>query len=115
LQNETANQAEHLKATTAKLEQLARRNLPVSIIFRPAASGNGLTTFFKNNAPAPVEIAVVLSNPVTERRREVNLNLPANGLVSIGENDGWVFAPGHHIQVTHAEFGTVEYVVPEKP
>jgi hypothetical protein len=115
LQLQLDNQAQEFKSVSAKLQEVAHKNLPVAIIFRAAPSGNGLITFFKNNAPSPVEIGVVLTNPVTERRREVNLNLPANGLVSIGEADGWVFAPGHHIQVTHAQFGTVEYVVPDKP
>jgi hypothetical protein len=115
LQQQLDNKAQELKSVAAKFQEVAHKNLPVAIIFRPAPSGNGLITFFKNNAPSPIEIGVVLSNPVTERRREVNLNLPANGLQSIGEADGWVFAPGHHIQVTHAQFGTVEYVVPDKP
>jgi hypothetical protein len=115
LQQQLDTQTQELKSVSAKLQELARKNLPVSLIFRPSPSGNGLTTFFKNNAPSPVEIGVVLSNPATERRREVNLNLPANGLQSIGEADGWVFAPGHHILVTHAQFGTIDYVVPDKP
>jgi hypothetical protein len=115
IQQQMNNQTQELKSVAAKLEELARKNLPVSVIFRPSPSGNGMTTYFKNNAPSPIEIGVILSNPLTERRREVNLNLPANGLQSIGEPEGWVFAPGHHIKVTHAQFGTVEYVVPEKP
>jgi hypothetical protein len=115
LQQQLDNQGQELKTVAAKLQEMARKSLPVSIIFRPSPSGNGLTTFFKNNAPTAIDIGVVLTNPVTERRREVNLNLPPNGLLSIGEPDGWVFAPGHHIQVTHAQFGTIDYVVPDKP
>jgi len=114
IQKQMNSQAQELKSVASKYEELARRNLPVSIIFRPAVSGNGLTTFFKNNAPAPIEISVLLTNPATDRRREVNLNLPANGVQSIGEPEGWVFAPGHHIKVTHAQFGTVEYIVSDK-
>jgi hypothetical protein len=113
-QQQMNSQGQELKSVAAKYEELARRNLPVSIIFRPSVSGNGLTTFFKNNAPSPIEISVILSNPVTDRRREVNLNLPANGVQSIGEPEGWVFAPGHHVKVTNAQFGTVEYVVTDK-
>lgn len=115
LQQQVTNQTQELKTVAATLSELARKNLPVSILFRPTPSGNGLMTFFKNNAPSPVQLGVVLTNPVTNRRREVNLNIAANGLHSIGEAEGWVFEPGHHVQVTHAEFGTVEYVVPEKP
>jgi hypothetical protein len=114
IQQQMNIQGQELKSVVSKYEELARRNLPVSIIFRPSVSGNGLTTFFKNNAPSPIEISVILTNPVTDRRREVNLNLPANGVQSIGEPEGWVFAPGHHIKVTNAQFGTVEYVVTDK-
>jgi len=114
LQQQLTNLTQVLATSTDKLNDLARKNMPVSVLFRAAPSGNGLITFFKNNAPAPVEIGVILSNPITNRRREVNLNIAANGLQSIGEAEGWVFVPGHHVQVTHAQFGTVDYVVPEK-
>jgi hypothetical protein len=114
MQQQVEMQSLELKSVATKLHDLASKNSPVAVIFRPSPSGNGLMTFFKNNAPAPIEIAVLLSNPATERRREVNINLPANGVQSIGEAEGWVFAPGHHVQVTHAQFGTVDYVVPDK-
>ena len=114
IQQQMDAQGQELKSVAAKLHELATKNSPVAVIFRPSPSGNGLITFFKNNAPAPINIAVLLSNPVTERRREVNINLPANGVQSIGEAEGWVFAPGHHVQVTHEQFGTMDYVVPSK-
>jgi cell pole-organizing protein PopZ len=114
IQQRMNDQTQELKTVASKFEELARKNLPVSVVFRPAVSGNGLTTYFKNNAPSPIEISVILTNPITDRRREVNLNLPANGVQSIGEPEGWVFVPGHHIKLTHAQFGTVEYVVTDK-
>jgi hypothetical protein len=115
LQQQIITQTQELQAATIKLQDVARRSLPVSVIFRPSPSGTGLTTFFRNNAPATISIGLVLTNPATERRREVNLTLSPNGLQSIGEPEGWVFAPGHRIQISHAELGSVEYVVPEKP
>ncbi len=114
LEQQLATLGKELETVSARLNDLSQKTMPVSVIFRRAPSGNGLVTFFKNNAPAPIEISVLLSNPVTERRREVNLNLAPNGVQSIGEAEGWVFVPGHHVQVTNAQFGTVDYVVAEK-
>ncbi|MBC7983747.1 MAG: hypothetical protein H7Y02_07840 [Candidatus Obscuribacterales bacterium] len=107
-----ARHEEQIKSQATKLSDVAKKNLPIAVLFRPIASGNGLAAFFKNNAPTPIEIGVVLSNPITDRRREVNLVIPPNGAQSIGEAEGWVFGPGHVIRVTHAQFGTSEYVVP---
>jgi hypothetical protein len=109
-----ADREQESTALAAKLNQLAQKTIPVSVLFRPSQSGAGLTAVFKNNAPSPILIGVLLTNPSTNRRREVNLNIPANGIQVIGDAEGWVFAPGHRIQVTHTQFGTIEYAVPEK-
>lgn len=102
---------QQLAKTTAKLNDLAQKNLPISVVFRPARSGNGLMTYFKNNSASPIEISVVLTNPATNRRREANLTIQGNSVQEIGELQGWIFAPGQRVQVTNAQFGTVEYVV----
>lgn len=109
-----AQYKEQVTTQTERLSDYAKRAMPVAVIFRRTPSGSGLMTYFKNNAPAPMELGVVLTNPVTERRREVNLIIPPNGTQSIGEAEGWVFAPGHRIQLTHAQFGSTEYIVTDK-
>ena len=114
LQHQLSDRDQQLESVTTKLNELAQRTLPVSVLFRPSASGVGLTAMFKNNAPAPVEIGVLLTNPATNRRREVNLSIAANGVQSIGDPEGWTFSPGQRIQVTHSQFGTIYYVVPDK-
>lgn len=115
LQEQVATLRSQLDTATADLNELKKHNMPVTLIFRKTPSGNGLITYFKNNAPSPLEVSVLLSNPVNHHSREANLILPANGSQSIGETEGWVFAPGQHIQLTNAQFGSVEYVVPDQP
>lgn len=115
LQTQLNDLSEQLASATTKLNELQQRNMPVSLIFRKTASGNGLVTVFKNNAPSTFDVSVLLSNPVNHHSREANLSIPANGTQSIGEMEGWIFEPGQHIQLTNAQFGSVDYVVPEQP
>lgn len=105
---------QRLAATSSKLDELAKLKMPVSIVFRRTASGSGFNAFFKNNAPEPINVSVLLTNPATNRRRESNLAILANSVQEIGESQGWIFTPGQRILMTHAQFGSVEYVVPEQ-
>lgn len=103
-----------MNETAAKLDQITKLKMPVSVVFRRASSGSGLNAYFKNNSPEPITVSVLLTNPVTNRRRESNMAILANGIQEIGEAQGWIFAPGQRILMTHAQFGSVEYVVPEQ-
>jgi len=104
-----------LARTTDRLNELQQRNLPITLIFRRAANGNGLMTTFRNNTPAALLVSVLMTNPVNHHSREANLSIPANGIQSIGDAEGWSFEPGHRIRLSTAELGSAEYVVPSQP
>jgi hypothetical protein len=112
LTQELAAKDDLVNSLPQQLNQLRQKNMPIAIVMRRAQPQSGLTAFFKNNAPAPMSISVILSNPTTGRRREANMVIPPNEIRSIGEPEGWVFAPGHVIQMTQEQFGTVEFTVP---
>ena len=112
LQKQADAQAQELTSLNKRFNDWKQRKVPISLIFRPTASRKGLEAYFKNDAPTPTQISVVLGNPTTNRRMETNLIIPANGVRSVGEADGWVFAPGHTIQIADAQFGKIDYVVP---
>ena len=115
LQTQLNTVTEQLASATTRMNELQQRNMPVTLIFRKPASGNGLITVFKNNAPTAFDVSVLLINPVNHHSREASLSIPANATQSIGEMEGWIFEPGQHIQLTNVQFGTVDYVVPEQP
>jgi len=115
LQAQADELREQLTSANTRVNELQQRNMPVTLIFRRASSGNGLITVFKNNAPSQLDVSVLLNNPVTHHSREANLSIPANGTQSIGDMEGWVFESGQHIRLTNAQFGSVDYVVPEQP
>jgi hypothetical protein len=110
MQNQIGVVEQNLQSATERLNEVSKEKMPVAVFFRPNTR-EGLSAYFKNNAPEPITVSVLLTNPVTNRRRESNMTIPANGVVEIGDLEGWVFAPGHHVMVTHAQFGSVEYVV----
>ncbi len=111
-QRQIANLRNELSDTAAKLNELEQRNFPVALSYRRV--GSGLAALFKNNAPTPISFSVSFFNPVNSHHREANLQLPGNGVQSIGEAEGWVFAPGQHIQMTNDTFGSIDYTVPEQ-
>jgi hypothetical protein len=113
LQRDLDTMRGQLTATKRQLDESVKLKMPVEVAFRPAPSGSGLIAVFKNNSPEALPISVALINPLTSRRRESNFTIEANGLQSIGESQGWAFAPGQRVQVTNPQFGTAEYTVPE--
>jgi len=114
LSGRVAEMEKLMNETAAKLDALTKRKMPVSVIFRRTRSGSGFTAYFKNNAPEPVNVSVLLTNPLTNRRRESNLAILANEVQEIGEAQGWIFTPGQRILMTHAQLGSVEFVVPSE-
>jgi len=113
LQHDLNSAQVDLAKTTDQLNELQQRNMPVTLIYRRAANG-GMAITFKNNAPTPLQMSVLMTNPINHHSREANLSIPANGVQSIGEAEGWAFEPGHRIRLTTAELGSVEYVVPQE-
>lgn len=115
LQSQLQATKAQVESSASEINELKKHNLPVTMIFRRAPTGNGLICIFKNNAPTTFDVSVLLNNPVNHHSREANLSIPANGQQSIGEMEGWVFEPGQHIRLTNVQYGSVDFVVPEQP
>jgi hypothetical protein len=107
---DTANQ--RIEQANAALREASKRDLPVSVTFRPALLGSGLVATFKNNSSRTLEVAAVFSSPNTGQQRQANLVLPSSGVQEIGHSDGWPFTSGQHITLTNTDFRPVEYIVP---
>jgi len=114
LQHDLNSAQVELAKTTDQLNELQQRNMPITLIYRRAPNG-ALAVIFKNDAPTPLLVSVLMTNPLNHHSREANLSIPANGVQSIGEAEGWAFEPGHRIRLTTAELGSVDYVVPAQP
>lgn len=115
LQSQVQTLKTQAESSANEINDLKKRNLPVTMIFRRAPTGNGLICIFKNNAPTTFDVSVLLSNPVNHHSREANLSIPGNGQQSIGEMEGWIFEPGQNIRLTNVQYGSVDFVVPEQP
>lgn len=96
----------------AALQQASKRDLPVSVSFRPALLGSGLVATFKNNSSQTLEVAAVFSSPSTGQQKQTNLVIPPSGVQEIGYAEGWPFAAGNHVTLTNNEFRSSEYIVP---
>jgi hypothetical protein len=113
LRRQVEQQQKQLQVSTSKLNEALRQKMPVSVLFMPAAAGKGRAVVFKNNAPEPVEVGVVIFNPANSRRRESQFTIQGMSTQSISESQGWTLAGGQHIKLTHAAYGSVDYTVPE--
>lgn len=107
---DTANA--RLIEVNAALQEASKRDLPISVSFRPALLGSGLVATFKNNSSRTLEVAAVFSSSSTGQQRQTNLVIPSLGVQEIGHVEGWSFAAGHHVTLTNNEFRPIEYIVP---
>lgn len=96
----------------ARIQELAKRDLPISVSFRPALLGSGLVATFKNNSGQALEFAAEFSSSATNQERRTNLVIPANGVHEMGYTEGWSFAAGQHVRLSNTNFRTIEYTVP---
>lgn len=81
--------------------------LPVQVRLRPRASGQGAVLQFQNMSTKPLDdVVIVCENPGNKSaRRIVKAAWPSGEVVEIGEDDGWVVAPGQRVVIQAAGFG----------
>lgn len=95
---------QQLAARTNALQQQEKRDLPITLSFRPALLGSGLIAVFKNNSAEALETATVFSSVSIVQQREAHLVIPAGGAQQFGHQEGWAFASGQHIKLSNAQF-----------
>ncbi|HEX4051176.1 MAG TPA: hypothetical protein VHY19_09880 [Steroidobacteraceae bacterium] len=88
----------------AKAQQLAKRDLPVSILYRQhVLFVTGAQLIIKNNSVSDLPITAEFDRPDSPSvTREVVV--PANGSVTQDSRQGWAFEPGDSIKLHNPEY-----------
>jgi Sec-independent protein translocase protein TatA len=103
-----------LENTKAKLNQeLAKKPaMPVVISFRKAMTGPGMVGQFVNRSGKELIVVIELKNPTTKSQLTKNVDLTPERVNEIGFGEGWPFASGDLIKITHNDFEQMIYIVP---
>jgi hypothetical protein len=103
-QAQASAEQQQLQSTEAKLAAEARPDLPVVVTYRNALLSAGLVGVFRNTSSRELEFTLDLASPATGRhiRRAVVLN--PNGILEIGAQQGWAFAPGQQIMLINPAY-----------
>lgn len=86
--------------------------LPVSVTHRESMVGEGYVAQFENQSDKFLTIAVELRNETIGKKRSGHLELRGNHTTEIGWLQGWKFASGDTIAVSHADYKGATYRIP---
>jgi hypothetical protein len=106
----TAEQ-QQLQTTQARLAAEARPDLPVNLSFRQALLSAGLVGVFRNTSGRELEFMLDLESPATGQHVRKAVVLNPNGILEIGAQQGWPFAPGHRYLLNNPAYRPVAGVV----
>lgn len=109
LQRELAAQQAQMK----QLETFARLpDLPITATYRRAMMGPGLVIAFSNSSNRALAVGAQFKNPTLNLERSFRVDVPPRGVKEVGHLEGWTFASGDTITITHAEYKPVIITIP---
>ncbi len=101
------------KKIEAEIERIKNLpQLPISVGYRSALMGSGLVGQFKNNSSRYLTVIMSAYNPSLNQSKNFRLDIAPNETKEIGHMEGWVFASGDIVTISHDEYKTAEFKIP---
>jgi hypothetical protein len=107
---DTNTERERVEAEIARINSLPE--MPIAVTYREALLGNGLASAFQNNSNRHLAVLVSFENPSMSQRKSFRLDLAPGEAKEIGHMEGWAFASGDKITVSHDEYRTEVVSIP---
>jgi hypothetical protein len=104
-------EAQQLQSTEARLAAEARPDLPISVSFRQALLSAGLVGVFRNTSGKELEFTLDLTSPATGQHVRRSAVINPNGVLQIGAQEGWAFAPGQRIMLNNPSYRPIVLTV----
>jgi hypothetical protein len=104
-------QQQQLETTEARLAAESRPDLPINLSFRQALLSAGLVGIFRNTSGQELEFTLDLESPATGQHVRKAVVLNANGILEIGAQQGWAFAPGQRVMLNNPAYRPHAYTV----
>ncbi len=108
---QTTAQQQQLQSAETRLAAESRPDLPVTLGFRQAMLSAGLVGVFRNTSGQELEFTLDLESPATGQRVRKAVVLNANGILEIGAQQGWAFAPGQRVMLNNPAYRPRAYTV----
>ena len=89
-----------------------RPDLPIEVGFRRSLVGEGVVAQFKSLSDKALTVTARFSNPATQESRLFRLQLSARAMSEFGRLEGWVFGPGHTIELSVDGYEALKVTVP---
>lgn len=93
-------------------EYAARPEMPIEISYRSAILGPGIVAIFKNVSGRHLAVVATFSNPTLKKTQSYRLDLSPNNILEFGHSEGWVFASGDTVGITHNDYKNLNVVIP---
>ena len=85
--------------------------LPVELSVREAFLSSSLVVKFQSKAAEALTLSATFQNPNQKKSAQINLTPKKNK--EYGFLQGWGFQPGDKIELTHPDYKTLTYTIPE--
>lgn len=100
-------------ALAAEIERINKLpELPIEVGYREALLGSGLVGEFKNTSNKHLSVRVTMENPTMNSKKTVRLDIAPNELREIGHMEGWAFASGDVITISHDGYKNLKIKMP---
>ncbi|MGH8770148.1 MAG: hypothetical protein ACREV2_03065 [Burkholderiales bacterium] len=99
-----------LKAEEERIQRLPE--IPIEVTYRQALLGPGLVVSFKNFSSRNLSVIATLTNPSLNQRASYRVDVSPNGDKELGHLEGWTFASGDTVHLTHHDYKPSETQLP---
>lgn len=109
---------ESLKSETERIQKaeidrlLKLPEMPIQLSYRRAITGPGLVVSFRNTSNRALAVAVTLRNPSLNQQKIIRIDVSPSQAREVGYLEGWAFASGDTIRITHNDYKQSEVRVP---
>jgi hypothetical protein len=86
--------------------------VPVRVTYRKALVGPSLVAIFDNTSDRSLSLLATFTNPTMHTEHSFRLDIAAHGHKEVGHLEGWAFASGDLIKVTHADYKPLSIKLP---
>ena len=102
-----------LEKQQATLEAYQRLpDMPVLVHYRQALMGAGLVASFRNTSARDLAVLATFTNPTLNQSKTFRLDLAPGQTREIGHLEGWTFASGDTIKLTHNDYKALTVKLP---
>jgi hypothetical protein len=103
---------EHLKTLRVVAFEPIRPELPIQVTFRPSIGGGSLVAQYRNLSGRYLTMMVTLRNATINQVHHVALDIKPNQTTEHRWAEGWSYRSGETIDISHADYETLELHVP---